>query len=79
MTRSKHPEEGAAKSSPRNTQRRKAMKVVTAAGASLAVSQWSKPVVLSIALPAHAAASPYRYQQLSGNEFNVKLRDDTTG
>lgn len=56
-------------------QRRKAMDVVTKAGIGLAVTIWSKPIVQSVVMPAHAQTSPYDSASTDEGEFNVRLTE----
>lgn len=53
--------------------RRKAMSVVTKAGIGLAVATWSKPIVQSAVLPAHAQTSTYNSASTDEGEFSVRL------
>jgi len=41
-----------------DTTRRRVLKGITIGGSALTISEWSRPVVQSIVLPAHANGSP---------------------
>lgn len=56
-----------------DNRRRKAMNVVTQAGIGLAVASWSKPIVQSVVMPAHAQTSSYDSASTDEGEFDVRL------
>lgn len=69
----KNPPELTNDSKRHDNRRRKVMNVATKAGIGLAVASWSKPIVQSVVLPAHAQTSPYDSASRDEGEFNVRL------
>ncbi|MDZ7842622.1 MAG: twin-arginine translocation signal domain-containing protein [Gammaproteobacteria bacterium] len=54
-----------------DTTRRRVLKGVALGGGAVTVSHWSKPVVQSVILPAHAETSPGEGVRAVGFDFDV--------